>query len=65
MAASKDPYARTEKANKRASRDHAVLADPDIRGSRKLRRGQYDDERSATGNNPERVERQWNREGRG
>lgn len=65
MAASKDPYARTEKANKRAGRDHAVLADPDIRGARAGRRGQHEDDRYASGNNPERVERQWKREGRG
>lgn len=65
MAASKDPYARSEKANRRAVRDHAVAADPDIRGSRSMRRGQYDDERYGSGNNPERVERAWKREGRG
>ena len=65
MAASKDPNKRDNKANARAMRDHAVLADPDVRGTRAWRRGQNDDERTATGNSPERVERMWNREGRG
>lgn len=63
--ATKDPYGRSEQANRRAGRDREVLADPDIRGSRSGRRGQYDDARSSTHNSPERVEREWSRGGRG
>lgn len=65
MTASRDPDKRTEAQNDRAERDHRVLADPDIRGSRQHRRGQYDDPRTASGNDPGRVERAWRREGRG
>jgi hypothetical protein len=65
MAASKDPHARSPEANRRAKRDHAVLADPDVRGARKGRLGQGDDERYASGNDPGRVERAWKRAPKG
>lgn len=62
--ATKDPYGRTPEAQKRASRDHAALADPDVRGARKGRRGQHDDTRTSNQDSPGRVEREMNR-GRG
>lgn len=63
MAAKDTPKAlSTEQARK----DRAVLADPDIRGVQKDRRGRgADDSRVAAGNDVKRVERMWKREGRG
>jgi hypothetical protein len=59
----RDPKALT---TEQARRDREVLADPDIRGVRKDRRGRgSDDARVAAGNDPKRVERMWKREGRG
>lgn len=43
-----------------------MLADPDIRGVvNKGRRGKGDDYRYPNGNNPEKIERLWRREGKG
>ncbi len=57
---------RTEnpKILQQRDKDHQTLADPDIRGARKGRRGIGGDYRD-TGNDPGRVERMWQREGRG
>lgn len=62
---SRNPYERSDEGNAKAKRDHGVLADPDIRGARRGRLGQGDDERYASGNDPGRVERAWKREGSG
>ena len=53
-------------STEQARKDREVLADPDIRGVQKDRRGRgASDARVAAGNDPKRVERMWKREGRG
>lgn len=61
MSGAREKYPQSDRD--RADRD--TQADPDTRGVFKGRRGRFDDARIANGNNPERVERAWKREGRG
>ncbi len=52
--------------DRRKRLDHAVQADPDLRGVRAGRRDRHEDQRLANGNDPERVEHLMNkRKGRG
>jgi hypothetical protein len=62
---SRNPEERSQERNAKSNRDRGVLADPDIRGSRKGRLGVHDDERYTSDNDPGRVERAWAIRGRG